>query len=375
MGVVMDSERAPDGRSPSGPTVSIVLPAYNEASHLGQSLQTLCDHLTDATFDWEVIVVNDGSNDDTGEEARRFAKEHERVSVVDHVTNLGLGQALKTGFKAARGRYIVTFDADLSYSPDHVDRLVSTIETTGAKVVVASPYMEGGSVEGVPRLRALLSRVANRVLRTLSLSHVSTTTGMVRAYDARFITRLALKSVDNQLNAEIIYKTSLLRERVVEIPAHLRWTRDEADTKKRRGSFSIIRTTLDFLFSGFIFRPFMFFILPGAVLLLIALYALGWAMIHVVAAIPEQSGAINNMISDAAAVAFAASPHSFVIGGLALIFATQLISLGIVSAQSKRYFEELWYQGNEMSNDLIDIEAEITSSGGGSAAGPADRSR
>jgi len=360
---VVDFEQSPNrGNSSPGPSVSIVVPAYNEATHLYQSLETLYDHLLDARFDWEMIVVDDGSSDDTGEEARRFAKEHDRVSVVEHITNLGLGQALKTGFKASRGQYIVTFDADLSYSPDHVDQLVSTIETTGAKVVVASPYMEGGSVEGVPRLRAVLSKVANRILSTLSLSHVSTTTGMVRAYDARFIQRLALKSVDNQLNAEIIYKTGLLRERVVEIPARLRWTRDEEDTKKRRGSFSIIRTTLDFLFSGFIFRPFMFFILPGAVLLLIAFYALGWAVVHVLTAIPDQTGPLNNMISDAAAAAFAASPHSFVIGGMALIFATQLITLGIVSAQSKRYFEELWYQGNDASNRLIDMQADVTTS-------------
>ena len=359
----MDFEQSPNrGNSSPGPSVSIVVPAYNEATHLYQSLETLYDHLLDARFDWEMIVVDDGSSDDTGEEARRFAKEHDRVSVVEHITNLGLGQALKTGFKASRGQYIVTFDADLSYSPDHVDQLVSTIETTGAKVVVASPYMEGGSVEGVPRLRAVLSKGANRILSTLSLSHVSTTTGMVRAYDARFIQRLALKSVDNQLNAEIIYKTGLLRERVVEIPARLRWTRDEEDTKKRRGSFSIIRTTLDFLFSGFIFRPFMFFILPGAVLLLIAFYALGWAVVHVLTAIPDQTGPLNNMISDAAAAAFAASPHSFVIGGMALIFATQLITLGIVSAQSKRYFEELWYQGNDASNRLIDMQADVTTS-------------
>jgi len=357
------SDRSPKrSTSSSGLLVSIVVPAYNEASHLYESLETLCDHLLDAGFDWEVIVVDDGSGDDTGEEARRFAMGRDRVSVVEHITNLGLGQALKTGFKASRGEYVVTFDADLSYSPEHVDQLVSTIDTTGAKVVVASPYMEGGSVEGVPRLRAFLSKVANRILSTLSLSHVSTTTGMVRAYDARFIKRLTLKSVDNQLNAEIIYKTSLLRERVVEIPAHLRWTRDEEDTKKRRGSFSIIRTTLDFLFSGFIFRPFMFFILPGAVFLLVAVYALGWATAHVITAIPDQTGPINNMISDAAAAAFSASPHTFVIGGVALIFATQLISLGIVSAQSKRYFEELWYQGNEVSNRVIDVESEITSS-------------
>lgn len=337
----------------------MVVPAYNEAGHLYDNLGVLAAYLASTDLDWELIIVDDGSRDDTGDEARRFAKKHDEVSVVEHVVNRGLGQALKTGFEASSRQYIVAFDADLSYRPDHIGRLVEAIETTGAMVVVASPYMEGGTVEGVPRLRAWLSRAANRLLQTLAPSHVSTTTGMVRAYDARFVKGLSLKSVDNQLNAEIIYKTSLLRERVVEIPAHLVWTRDEEDTKARRGSFSIIRTTLDFLFSGFIFRPFMFFIFPGAVLLLLALYALGWAGIHVLTAIPNQSGPPNNVLSEAAAEAFAASPHSFVIGGLALIFAFQLISLGIVSAQNKRYFEELWFQGHEASNRLLEMTEEI----------------
>lgn len=328
------------------PRVSVIVPAYNEASSLYTNLTVLREYLVGVPFTSELVIVDDGSKDDTAVEAIRFASENDRVTVVEHASNFGLGQALKTGFRAAQGAILVTFDADLSYEPYHISDLVSTLHTTGAAIVVASPYMEGGSVEGVPGLRAFLSRGANRLLKTLSLSKVSTLTGMVRAYDREFLAGLSLKSVDNQINAEIAYKTALLRERIVEIPAHLRWTRDEADTQVRRSSFSIVKMTLDFLFSGFIFRPFMFFLLPGFVLGVLALYALSWSTWHVFFFFPETSGSIDIRIADAVAAAFAESPHSFVLGGIALVFAFQLVSLGILSAQSKRYFEETWFQGN-----------------------------
>ncbi len=354
------------------PEVSIVVPAFNEAAHLESNLSEIRDHLDQAPYSWELVVVDDGSTDGTGAAGRRFAHSNDRVQVVEHVTNLGLGQALKSGFRAAKGTYLVVIDADLSYDPTHIDRLVATIKTTGARVVVASPYLPDGSVTGVPKLRELLSRGANRLLRMVSNSHVSTVTGMVRAYDREFLNGLSLKSVDNQINAEIIYKTDMLRERIVEIPAHLVWTRDDEDTRRRRAGFSIIRTTIDFLFSGFIFRPFLFFILPGTVLGLLALYSLGWFGYHVLSFLPQTTGSLDNQISEAAAAAFVESPHSLVIGGIAMIFAFQLISLGIVSAQSKRYFEELYFQGAWLASHTsqapglphpVDVLTSVTTQG------------
>ena len=347
----MTEQRTPTGTDTETPTysVSVVVPAYNEAAHLYGNLETIWNHLSEAPYSWEIIVVDDGSQDGTGAEARRFAHNHASVRVLEHASNFGLGQSLQTAFRASQASIIVPFDADLSYAPEHIDRLVATITTTGAKVVGASPYMDGGSVSGVPRMREWLSRAANRLLRILSISHVTTVTGMVRAYDRIFISNLSLKSVDNQINAEIIYKTDLLRGKIVEIPADLVWTRDEEDTKRRRSNFSVIKTSLDFMFSGFIFRPFLFYVLPGTVLLALALYALGWAGYHVIVALGDQSGSLDARISGAAADAFTLSPHSFVIGGIALIFAFQLISLGLLSAQNKRYFEDLYFQGSWLS--------------------------
>lgn len=324
--------------------VSVIVPAFNEEEHIHDNLTRLLRRL-DASWpnSSELIMIDDGSTDATRRIAQELAEREERLTVIGHKTNLGLGMALRTGFRAARGDYLVTFDADLSYGLDLIDSLVSTIHATGCKVVVASPYMEGGTVSGVPRLRAWLSRIANGLLRRLSNSHVSTVTGMVRAYDRRFLQMLSLKAVDNQINAEIIYKTELMREGIVEIPAHLRWTRTDEDTKRRKMHLSLLRTSVDFAFSGFIFRPFLFFVLPGVMLLLLAVYTLSWSLFHVIRFLGGRSGGLDSIISAAVADAFAFSPHSFVVGGLAAIFAVQLIGFGIMAAQSKRYFEELFH--------------------------------
>lgn len=326
-------------------SATIVVPAFNEAEHLADNIGALIDYLDEhlVAFTWDIVIVDDGSTDGTGKVVASLANRHRQVSTVAHRDNLGLGQALKTGFRASTGDYIVTCDADFSYDPDHVVRLLETIRDTGAAIVVASPYMDGGTITGVPRMRAVLSRGANRILSFLSNSKISTVTGIVRAYDRRFLQGLSLKSVDNQINAEIIYKTEMMRQSIVEIPAHLHWTRDEEDTSQRRLHLSLIRTSIDFLFSGFIFRPFLFFVLPGFLLLLLAAYALFWAGFHVLDALPDQSGRVDYALADAVAQAFTQSPHSFVVGGIAGLFAVQLISLGVISAQSKRYFEDLYH--------------------------------
>ena len=67
------------------------------------------------------------------------------MHVLHHLTNFGLGQALRFGFGHCRGDYVVTLDMDLSYAPEHIGALLERIRARGAKVVVASPYMKGGT--------------------------------------------------------------------------------------------------------------------------------------------------------------------------------------------------------------------------------------
>ncbi len=329
-----------------------MLPVYNEAALLETNLGLLVEYLAtlEDRYRWEILLIDDGSTDGTSDIVDRLASQIPDVRAFHHPVNLNIGQALRYGFGNCRGRYVITYDIDLSYSLDHIERLLDEIVSSRAKIVVASPYMKEGRVSGVPWHRKLLSRGANWFLSLTSKSGISTVTGMVRAYDRRFIQSLDLKAMDNEINSEIIYKAELLRARIREIPAHLAWTRNPG--APRQASIRIKRMTEGFAFSGFIFRPFMFFIVSGLVIGALASYALAWVAYHVIRFYGETSGGFDARFSAAVKEAWLHSPHSFIVGGIALVVAIQLVSLGILSAQSKRYFEELFHLGSSILRRL-----------------------
>ena len=331
---ILTEENNPNGK----PLVSLVIPAYNEASIVQQNLGVLCDYMKslEHKYDWEMVVVNDGSKDDTSLLAKAFAVDRPNVFVLDHVVNFGLGQALKFAFNECRGDYIVTVDMDLSYSPDHIERLVDTLRKTRAKIVLASPYLEGGAVENVPPLRKLLSVGANKFLSVASHGRLKTLTGMVRAYDAKFLRTLDFYSMGMEVNSEILYKAMVLRARVEEIPAVLKWHLPDpnapANKPARKSSMRIAKYVVTLLVSGFLYRPIMFFLIPGVTALAIFAWCALWMVI--------------DMLADhGLAGAWNASPATFITGGLSLLAAVQLLSCGLISLQNKCYFEQMFHLG------------------------------
>jgi glycosyltransferase involved in cell wall biosynthesis len=337
------------------PFVSIVVPGYNEAGIVKRSLQEICNYMEtlENQYRWELIFVDDGSTDGTGEIVDAFAKARKNVHILHHMTNFRLGQALRSAFNYSHGDYIVTMDVDLSYSPDHIEKLLTKIRETKARIVIASPYMNGGKTSDIPWLRRTLSKWANRYLSLTAQGNLSTLTGMVRVYDARFLRSLSLKSMETEINEEIIYKAQLLNARIVEIPAHLDWSYGKKAGEGRSSSIKMFRKIVSCIFSGFIFKPFMFFVLPGVFLMLVSFYPLFWAFIHTMSHYQRllsspALGRLDYVFADAVAAAFIQSPHSFLVGGFTLMLALQLISLGILALQNKRYFEEIFHLGTSI---------------------------
>ena len=332
--------------------VSVVIPAFNEAAMLQPTLSTVCRYMEslEPQYRWELIVVNDGSRDQTGPIADLFAASHRSVRVVHHPRNCGLGQALRSGFEASRGDYVVVLDSDLSYAPDHIGLLLNRIRATQAKVVGASPYAPGGKVSYVPWLRRVMSAWANRFLSTVAGSSLSTLTGMVRVYEGRFIRALSLRSIGMEVSPEIVYKSLLLRAQIDEIPAHLDWKLQQAVQGGRSSSMRVLPHILSTVFTGFIFSPFVFFLLPGLVLLTLAIYTNAWMLVHFYDHYQAltQYDWVFTRASVAVGLAYQAFPHTFIVGGLSSMLAIQLISLGVLSLQSKQYFEELFHLGSAM---------------------------
>jgi hypothetical protein len=151
---------------------------------------------------------------------------------------------------------------------------------------------------------------------------------------------------------ESIYKSMILRGRITQIPAHLDWSRQVAAGPRRRSSMRILRHTFATLLSGFLFRPFMFLVLPGLVLLAFAAWTNLWMFMHFFGAYVQLGPIEGDRIGAAIAHAYQLYPHTFVVGLLSLMLAIQLLGLGALALQAKNYFEELFYLGTTIGRQV-----------------------
>lgn len=336
------------------PLVTLITPAYNEASIIQGNIRKLRDfmHGLADEYRFEILIVNDGSIDGTKELADGLADEIAEVRVVHHKINRNLGVAMQTGFRHAKGDYVIVLDIDLSYSPEeHIERLLTEIIETDSDIVLASPYMKGGKSTDVPFMRLLMSKTVNRIMRFSAGKDIHTFTSMVRVYKGDFLRHLNLKSSTYDINPEIIHKSIILRAKMAEIPAHLDWS-FQKDAVGRTSSMRVIKGILGGLMTGFIFRPYMFFMLIGLLLFLAGTYVVGWIFMHTFQIMPSMElldGMYNTRFSAAVAEVFNRRPHAFFVGGFALIIALQFLGIGFLSLQSKRYFDELFHLGSTIN--------------------------
>jgi glycosyltransferase involved in cell wall biosynthesis len=328
--------------------ISIIIPCYNEEAILLDNFTKINDFLESRSsrYSWEILIINDGSKDKTGIIAENIVKNYKYTKVFHHPTNLNLGKALQTGFRNAKGEVIVVLDVDLSYSVENIEILTDKLIADAADIVIASPYMKGGKVTAVPFLRKLMSRWVNSFMRLASQERYYTFTSMVRAYRGNFIRSLNLKTKDYEVNPEILYKAMILRARIIEIPAHLDWTEQNRLAGKRTSSMRIIRGTFSGLMSAFIFRPYIFFIGVGVILMCLSMYQILWLLYDTVIdwhATLNNAAHIEYPFSYSLATQFKNNPQSFLVGGITFLASIQFLGLGFISLQNKRYFEELFH--------------------------------
>ncbi|GAB4312187.1 MAG: hypothetical protein Kow0019_10980 [Methanobacteriaceae archaeon] len=238
---------------------------YNEEENVRKTLMEIQAVLKNYD-DYEIIVVDDGSNDDTYEIAKKYAAENQNVKVIKHQTNLGMGYALRTGFEKVKNDIIVTIDADLSYSPDHIPLLINEIKKDDTlDIVVGSPYMKGGRVEDVPFFRLFISKTANKFVGFSMDENLSTVTGILRAYRKDVIDSLDLESTGTAINLEILSKASATRYKIKEIPAVLKGRKLGESKLKFRA------TTISHLLFSFYEKPMILFGFIGLFMLLIGI--------------------------------------------------------------------------------------------------------
>lgn len=130
------------------PLLSVVIPAFNESGVLAETLRSVIAHCDQRGFVYELIVIDDGSTDDTAAIASTFAEKHRRVRLLQHPQNRGKGAAVKTGVLASRGERVLFMDADHSVDIAHIDDFFSAYEA-GSDIVIASIAIPGAIVDDV----------------------------------------------------------------------------------------------------------------------------------------------------------------------------------------------------------------------------------
>jgi len=256
----------PAASSGDTPLVSVIIPMYNEGSNVRSTVEAVCRELRAGGGGFEVICVDDGSTDTTRAELEKLARKVAELRIAGYAVNCGRGRALREGFAAARGKFLVSIDADLSYHPRHILEIVSRLrEQDAPDIVMASPYMPGGRTDGVNPLRLVVSRCANMLLRQAMGRRYFTMTGIVRGYRRQVFDCIDLMSDDKEIHLEIVAKAEAAGLRVVEIPAVL--------TSRKGGSSKLkLRLTLvSHLMFTFNERPILLFGALGLVLTACAL--------------------------------------------------------------------------------------------------------
>ena len=199
---------------------AVVVPMFNEQDGAVRCLDAISRALEEWPGRARLVAVNDGSFDRTAEVLRAAAEKHAGLTVVNHERNLGYGQALQTGGRAARELgcdFVIFMDSDLTNDPCFIRTLVEKMNE-GCDLVKASRYIKGGGVENVPAWRYWISRVGNAVVRWLYGLPVHDCTNGFRAIRTELLARMRIRERSFPAIMEELYWAKLLRARVCEVP-------------------------------------------------------------------------------------------------------------------------------------------------------------
>ena len=202
----------------------IILPTYNEAENVKVLIPRIFKHIEDCT----VLVIDDGSPDDTAEVVKELSHSYPNLEVINQGKKGGLGSAYRFGFLWGLSHGyedLVEMDADLSHRVRDLSNLLEMKDRLDADLVIGSRWISGGEIANWSKGRELLSRLANRYVRTVLNLHVNDSTSGFRVYSSDLIKKIDIASIQSEGYCFQIEMTRAARKagaKIVEVPITFR---------------------------------------------------------------------------------------------------------------------------------------------------------
>jgi glycosyltransferase involved in cell wall biosynthesis len=204
-----------DGRRTVVPTLSLVIPAYNEEAGVAQALVEADEALAKLADDYEILLVDDGSTDRTLSAAADAAWDRPRVQILRHRVNRGYGAALRTGFEAARFDHVAFTDADCQF---HLDDLAALLRLTDTHSVAVGWRARRQDVWR----RRFLSWGYNRLVRLLLGTGVRDCDCALKVFRREALARLLPAAHNFFVNAEMLTRARQMGFSIAEAPVRHR---------------------------------------------------------------------------------------------------------------------------------------------------------
>ena len=198
--------------------LSIVLPAFNEAENLKTLPVELMPYLRDLKLPFEILVVNDGSSDDTVAVAEGLHISELRL--INHETNRGLGAAIKTAIREATGELLIILDTDMTFHPRYIKDLLARFNQGDVDIVIGSPKLAVMAAD-IQWYRRFISKAANIVYSLLFGQGINSVTTIFRLYRTADLKDLNIIADKFDINVEILFKLVQRGKKVAEVPADL----------------------------------------------------------------------------------------------------------------------------------------------------------
>lgn len=210
----------------------VIIPAFNEASVIGKTIQGVRRSLEEA----RILVVNDGSSDTTGLEAKKAG-----AIVVNHPINRGLGGALGTGLYWAKEKDVdlaVTFDADGQHDPCDIQKVLDPIMSGNADVVIGTRTKSGWSE--IPWDRKIVLTLSNWLTWWLFGITTTDSTSGLRAFNRKAIEKIQIKTDQMEVSNEFFYEIKRCKLRLREVPIKVMYTEySRLKGQKNSNAFSV----------------------------------------------------------------------------------------------------------------------------------------